>query len=177
VYGNDYFWVIAALWGICENTRDALIAACGGSSRTAAAMVAGPRGRPGSPESTGTMNGTVLYIEDNQDNVFLLQRLLQRRRPDIQLHTAMTGRDGIKAAIDDQPALILLDNRLPDTDGEQVLLQLAAVPASAAIPVVILSGDSNPVTVNELLAAGAVDFLVKPFDIHQLLAIIGRYLP
>ena len=123
------------------------------------------------------MNGIVLYIEDNQDNIFLLQRLFNRRRPDIQLHTAMTGRDGIKAAIDGQPTLILLDNRLPDGNGEQVLLQLAAVPATAAIPVVILSGDSNPVTVNELLAAGAADFVVKPFDIHQLLAIIARYLP
>jgi CheY-like chemotaxis protein len=122
------------------------------------------------------MNGVVLYIDDNQDNIFLLQRLLKHRRPDIQLHTAMTGRDGIKAAIDGQPALILLDNRLPDTSGEQVLLQLATAPATAAIPVVILSGDSNPVTVNELLAAGAADFLVKPFDIHQLLAVIGRYL-
>jgi DNA-binding response OmpR family regulator len=122
------------------------------------------------------MNGIVLYIDDDQDSIFLLQRIIKLRRPDIQLHTAMTGRDGIKAAIDDQPALILLDNRLPDTNGEQVLRQLAAVPATAAIPVVILSGDSNPVTVNELLAAGAADFLVKPFDIHQLLAIIGRYL-
>lgn len=122
------------------------------------------------------MNGVVLYIDDNQDNIFLLQRLFKHRRPDIQLHTAMTGRDGIKAAIDDQPALILLDNRLPDANGEQVLLRLAAAPATAAIPVVILSGDSNPVTVNELLAAGAADFLVKPFDIHQLLTIIGRYL-
>ena len=53
----------------------------------------------------------------------------------------------------------------------------SAAPATAAIPVVILSGDSNPATVNELLAAGAADFLVKPFDIHQLLTIIGRYLP
>jgi CheY-like chemotaxis protein len=123
------------------------------------------------------MNGAVLYIDDNQDNVFLLQRLFKHRRPDIELNTAMTGRDGIKAAIDGQPALILLDNRLPDTNGEQVLLQLAAAPATAAIPVVILSGDSNPVTVNELLAAGAADFLVKPYDIHQLLAIVGRYLP
>jgi CheY-like chemotaxis protein len=122
------------------------------------------------------MNGVVLYIDDDQDNIFLLRRMLKHRRPDIQLHTAMTGRDGIKAAIDGQPALILLDNRLPDTNGERVLLQLAAAPATAAIPVVILSGDSNPVTVNELLAAGAADFLVKPFDIHQLLAIIGRYL-
>ena len=114
------------------------------------------------------MNGVVLYIDDNEDNVFLLQRLFKHRRPDIQLHTAMTGRDGIKAAIDDQPTLILLDNRLPDINGEQVLLQLAAAPATAAIPVVILSGDSNPATVNELLTAGAADFLVKPFDIHQL---------
>jgi CheY-like chemotaxis protein len=122
------------------------------------------------------MNGVVLYIDDSQDNIFLLQRLFKRRYPDVQLHTAMTGRDGIKAAIDHQPALILLDNRLPDINGEQVLSQLAAAPATAAIPVVVLSGDSNPVTVNELLAAGAADFLVKPFDIHQLLAIIGRYL-
>jgi DNA-binding response OmpR family regulator len=123
------------------------------------------------------MNGIVLYIDDDQDSLFLLQRLFKLKRPDIQLHTAMTGSDGIKAAIGDQPALILLDNRLPDTNGEQVLLQLAAAPATAAIPVVILSGDSNPATVNELLAAGAADFLVKPFDIHQLLTIIGRYLP
>jgi DNA-binding response OmpR family regulator len=123
------------------------------------------------------MNGIVLYIDDDQDSLFLLQRMFKLKRPDIQLHTAMTGSDGIKAAIGDQPALILLDNRLPDTNGEQVLLQLAAAPATAAIPVVILSGDSNPATVNELLAAGAADFLVKPFDIHQLLTIIGRYLP
>jgi CheY-like chemotaxis protein len=122
------------------------------------------------------VNDIVLYIDDNNDSIFLLQRLFRRKRPDIQLHTAMTGRDGIKAAMDDPPALILLDNRLPDTDGGQVLLQLAAAPATAAIPVVILSGDSNPVTINELLAAGAVDFLVKPFDIHQLLETIGRYL-
>ncbi len=122
------------------------------------------------------MNGVVLYIDDNQDNILVVQRLLKRRCPDVQLHTAMTGPDGIRMAIDDQPALILLDNRLPDTSGEQILRQLAATPATAAIPVVILSGDSSPLTVSELLAAGAADFLAKPFDIHQLLAIIGRYL-
>jgi CheY-like chemotaxis protein len=123
------------------------------------------------------VNGVVLYIDDSQDNILLVQRLLKRGRPDVRLYTAMTGRDGIKAAIDDQPALILLDNRLPDTSGEQVLGQLAADPATAPIPVIILSGDSNQVTVNELLAAGAAEFLVKPFDIHQLLAAIERYLP
>jgi CheY-like chemotaxis protein len=122
------------------------------------------------------VNGVVLYIDDSQDNILLVQRLFQRKCPDIQLHTAMTGHDGVRAAIDDQPALILLDNRLPDTSGKQILRQLAATPATAAIPVVILSGDSSPMTVNELLAAGAADFLAKPFDIHQLLETIGRYL-
>ena len=123
------------------------------------------------------MNCAVLYIDDNQDNILVVQRLLKRARPDIQLHTAGTGRDGVEAAADTRPALILLDNCLPDTSGEQVLGQLAASPATAAIPVVILSGDSGKVTVGELLAAGAADFLAKPFDVHQLLAIIGRYLP
>ena len=122
------------------------------------------------------MNDIVLYIDDNEDNVFLLQRLFKRKRPDIQLHTAMTGGDGVRVAIDDQPALILLDNRLPDASGKQVLRQLAAAPATAAIPVVILSGDSDPATVDELLAAGAADFLGKPFEVHELLAIVGRYL-
>jgi CheY-like chemotaxis protein len=122
------------------------------------------------------VNAVVLYIDDDQNNILLVQRLCHRKCPDVQLRTAMTGPDGIRAAIDDQPALILLDNRLPDTSGKQILRQLAATPATATIPVVILSGDSNPATVNELLAAGAADFLAKPFDIHQLLAIIERYL-
>jgi CheY-like chemotaxis protein len=122
------------------------------------------------------MNGVVLYIDDDEDNIFLLRRLFQRKCPDIQLHTAMTGHDGVRVAIDDQPALILLDNRLPDATGEQVLRDLAAAPATAAIPVVILSGDSHPATVRELLEAGAADFLGKPFEAQQLLAILGRYL-
>jgi CheY-like chemotaxis protein len=122
------------------------------------------------------VNGVVLYIDDDQDNILLVQRLLKRARPDIRLYTASTGRDGTRAAIDCQPTLILLDNRLPDINGGQVLRQLAANPATAAIPVVLFSGDSGRATVSELLAAGAAEFLGKPFDIQQLLAIIGRYL-
>ena len=126
------------------------------------------------PAATATR---VLYIDDNQDNIFLLRRLFRRSCPEIALYTAMTGGEGVKAAIDERPALILLDNRLPDTNGEQVLRELATIPATAAIPVVILSADSSPVIIKELIAAGAADFLAKPFDGPQLLAILGRYLP
>lgn len=123
------------------------------------------------------MTGTVLYIDDVEDNILVVQRLLRHARPDVRLHGASTGAEGITAAVDTRPDLILLDNRLPGTSGEQVLRQLAGIPATAAIPVVILSGDSSQVTAGKLLEAGAVDFLAKPFDIHQLLAVIGRYLP
>jgi CheY-like chemotaxis protein len=123
------------------------------------------------------MNGVVLYIDDNRDNILVVQRMLRHVRPDIELRTAETGADGTRAAIDSQPALILLDNRLPDGNGQQVLRSLAANPATAEIPVIILSGDSGDTTVKELLAAGAADFLAKPFDMQQLTEAIGRYLP
>ena len=108
-------------------------------------------------------------------NIRLVERLL-KRRPEIELRSVGTGRDGIQAAIEDPPVLILLDNRLPDTHGEQVLRQLAAVPQTAAIPVIILSGDTGRETVDTLLAAGAVDFMAKPFNLLELMTMIERYL-
>jgi CheY-like chemotaxis protein len=56
------------------------------------------------------------------------------------------------------------------------LLQLAASPATAAVPVVVLSGDSGQAMVKDLLAAGASGFLAKPFAVGELLAIIARHL-
>lgn len=121
------------------------------------------------------MSHTVLYIDDNDDNLVLVERIL-RRREDVWLRVARTGRDGVEAALGDPPSLILLDNRLPDSNGLQVLRQLAASPDTAAVPVVVLSGDTGQAMVNELLAAGASDFLAKPFVVGDLLAVIARYL-
>jgi CheY-like chemotaxis protein len=123
------------------------------------------------------MNRSVLYIEDDLDNFCLVEQVLLKRRPDTEVHMATNGHDGITAAISEQPALILLDNRLPDATGAEVLRQLAAAEATTAIPVVIVSGNTVSATASELLAAGAADFLVKPYDIHQLMTIIDRYLP
>lgn len=121
------------------------------------------------------MSHTVLYIDDSDDNLVLVERIL-RRREDVWLRVARTGRDGVEAALGDPPSLILLDNRLPDSNGLQVLRQLAASPDTAAVPVVVLSGDTGQAIVNELLAAGASDFLAKPFVVSDLLAMIARYL-
>jgi CheY-like chemotaxis protein len=122
------------------------------------------------------MNRSVLYIEDDPDNIRLVERVLTRR-PHIGLHVASNARDGVSAAISEQPALILLDNHLPDATGAEVLRQLASAEATAAIPVVIVSGDSGKAIATELLATGASGFLEKPYDIHHLMALIDRYLP
>jgi CheY-like chemotaxis protein len=144
-------------------------------------MTAG--GDPTAAPADGTAGGpprpggrTVLYIEDNVGNVRLMERVLSRR-PDTHLVVAGTGRDGLTAAVSEHPDLILLDNRLPDASGGDVLRQLSARPATAGIPVIIISGDSGAGAVGDLLANGAVDFLPKPFDIHHLLTTIDRYLP
>ena len=117
----------------------------------------------------------MLYIEDGEDNIYLVEALL-KRRPHIELHVARNGRDGVQAATSKRPGLILLDNRLPDTTGAEVLRELASAAATAAIPVVILSSDTDEI-IDELLANGAAEFITKPFDIHQFMATIDHYLP
>ena len=121
------------------------------------------------------VNHAMLYIEDNESNISLVEALL-KRRPSIELHIAMTGADGIKAALDKRPDLILLDNRLPDATGGEILRDLASAAATAAIPVVMLSGDSDEI-LDELLTSGAAESIAKPFDIHEFMAVIDRYLP
>jgi CheY-like chemotaxis protein len=119
-------------------------------------------------------NRALLYIEDQESNIALVRAII-RRRPQVELHVAMNGRDGVRAASDIQPGLILLDNHLPDATGCEILQELASTSSTAGIPVVILSGDIGEV-VDELLASGAVESVPKPFNIHQFLDIIDRYL-
>jgi CheY-like chemotaxis protein len=128
-----------------------------------------------SAQEGGPMNHAVLYIEDDDNNISLVEALL-RRRPHIELQVAMNGRDGVQAAIDNQPGLILLDNRLPDATGSEILQELGSTSATAAIPVVVLSSDPDEL-IDQLLANGAAEAVPKPFDIHLFMAMIDRYLP
>jgi CheY-like chemotaxis protein len=121
------------------------------------------------------MDHAMLYIEDDENNISLVKAVL-RRRPRIELHVAMNGKDGVRAAIDMRPGLILLDNRLPDATGGEILRELTSSSDTAAIPVVVLSGDSDE-AIEELLASGAVESVAKPFSIHQFIGIVDRYLP
>jgi DNA-binding response OmpR family regulator len=118
----------------------------------------------------------VLYIEDDEANIRLVERIVQLR-PGVGLVVARTGGEGLRIAQEIIPDLLLLDRRLPDVSGNEVLAQLKGAVVSAAIPVLMLSGDLGAEYVTEILQLGAVGYLAKPFDINELLAVIDKYCP
>jgi CheY-like chemotaxis protein len=120
------------------------------------------------------MTATVLYIEDHDDNIVLVQRIL-RQRPHLDLVIAATGAEGLRLAQQTQPALILLDRQLPDMLGDDVLIRLKAADETADAAVVVISGDTERSHVAAALAAGAAAFLGKPFDVSELLAVVDQY--
>jgi PAS domain S-box-containing protein len=118
---------------------------------------------------------TVLYIEDNVSNFELVERILLRY-PWLTLLSALQGEQGVQLARERRPDLILLDLHLPDIWGDEVLRRLRADPATAGIPVVMLSADATSEQINRLLAAGAQGYLTKPIDFQKLLKILGETL-
>ena len=110
---------------------------------------------------------SVLYIEDNPANIEVVSRFLHGK-PNTTLRSATSGRAGLESAARDMPDMILLDLHLPDLHGDQVLSELKAEPATAAIPVVILSADASHGVVRRLLASGALAYLTKPIELTEL---------
>jgi PAS domain S-box-containing protein len=117
----------------------------------------------------------VLYIEDNPSNLRLIERILARRG-DIDVVSAMQGRFGIELARQHHPSLILLDLHLPDISGEEILRRLLDDPATASIPVVMVTADATVGQVQRLLSAGAVAYLTKPLDVARLLSLVDEML-
>jgi signal transduction histidine kinase/ActR/RegA family two-component response regulator len=125
-----------------------------------ASLAAGPHAPAGASIS-------ILYIEDNEANVEVVTRFL-RGRPNTTLRSETSGRAGLERAARDMPDIILLDLHLPDLHGDQVLSELKAEPATAGIPVVVLSADASHGVIRRLLANGALAYLTKPIELAEL---------
>jgi signal transduction histidine kinase/CheY-like chemotaxis protein len=140
-----------------------------------------PRAAPATEPTRSTVagpwhgGGVVLYIEDEPVNQVLVQETL-RACPDIELILADNGREGIALAHRHRPDLVLLDMRLPDMDGPQVLEALRRDPATRDIRVVVLSAGAMSDDIGRARAAGATDYWTKPFDIARLRADVQRML-
>ncbi|CAN5684466.1 hypothetical protein BH23GEM5_BH23GEM5_03390 [soil metagenome] len=118
---------------------------------------------------------TVLYIEDNLANLSLVESILAAR-PEITLLPALQGRLGLDLAWEHRPDLVLLDLHLPDIPGEEVLRYLKSDARTRHTPVIIISADATPGTVERLLQEGADGYLTKPLDVDQFLGTIQTML-
>jgi CheY-like chemotaxis protein len=117
----------------------------------------------------------VLYIEEDADSVQLARTLLESIR-DIELVSAADGSSGIELARTWAPQLILLDLELPDMDGRDVLRALSGDERTRAIPVIVVSANADARESDAIRAAGLAGYLVKPIEIAEFLALIGRTL-
>ena len=116
----------------------------------------------------------ILVIEDHEENRRLLRDLLTSFG--YELIEAVTGEDGVIAAENERPALILMDIQLPGIDGYETTRRIKANSALNRIPVIAvtsyaLSGDDI-----KAFAAGCDGYVTKPFDPAELLAKIQGYL-
>ena len=118
---------------------------------------------------------TLLYIEDDLANYYLLERILAPRK-DIKLLSALQGRLGLDLAREHQPDLLLLDLNLPDMPGEQLLRILKDDPSTTSIPVIAVTGEVASDRSKLLLQLGALDILTKPYRVQELLTLLDKAL-
>lgn len=114
---------------------------------------------------------TVLVVDDDPMVRELMQRFLGKEG--FRVILAATGDDGLKLAREERPCLITLDVAMPGADGWTVLGQLKGDPATADIPVVMLTIVDDR---GRGFALGATEYLTKPIDWQRLGAILRRYL-
>ena len=114
------------------------------------------------------MTARVLIVDDIPTNVRLLEARLTAEYFDVL--TASSGRAALAICAEGQIDIILLDVMMPEMDGFEVCLRLKADPATAHIPVVMITALDQPSDRVRGLQAGADDFLSKPVDDVQLLA-------
>ena len=108
----------------------------------------------------------ILYVEDNEDNIYMLRRRLTKLGYDVLV--AGDGAAGVAAAARDKPDLILLDMSLPVMTGWEAARALKAAAETRAIPVIALTAHALEGERQKALAAGCDEFETKPVDLERL---------
>jgi CheY-like chemotaxis protein len=112
--------------------------------------------------------GSVLIVDDEPEMVRVLQAILQEEG--YATRTATEGNDAVKLYSDARPDGVLLDIGMPRMGGIEVLCALRQMDPDARIA--ILSGDTKRKVIHDAMQAGARDFILKPFDVSQVLSVV-----
>jgi CheY-like chemotaxis protein len=118
----------------------------------------------------------ILYVEDNEDNIFMLKSRLTRAGFTVIIAT--DGAQGVAMALSERPDMILMDLSLPVLDGWEATRRIKAAPDTKHIPVIALTANAMAGDREKALAAGCDDYDTKPIELPRLLgkinALAGR---
>ena len=117
----------------------------------------------------------ILYVEDNDDNIYMLRSRLQRQGFEVLI--ARDGASGVEIARSERPDLILMDLGLPILDGWQAARLLKADSVTSGIPVIALSAHAMSGDRAQALDAGCDEYDAKPVEWSRLLTKIRALLP
>jgi CheY-like chemotaxis protein len=109
----------------------------------------------------------ILYVEDNEDNIFMLKNRLTRAGHTVVI--ANDGAQGVAMAVSERPDIILMDLSLPGLDGWQATRQIKAGLDTKHIPVIALTANAMAGDREKALAAGCDDYDTKPVELPRLL--------
>ncbi len=112
----------------------------------------------------GSLGEKILVVDDNADFIDFIRRFLESK--DFQVSIALNGKTAIEKALSDIPALVLLDLKLPDMPGEEVLKSIKEI--NKDIAAIVITGFGGEQVAVDMMRKGATDFLSKPID-HQVL--------
>src|SRR5215469_12854507 len=136
---------------------------------------AGAQQAPGQQRTGSSIVTKVLYVEDNDDNVFMLKMRLELLG-DFEVLTAEDGEKGCAMAISESPDIILMDLEMPNVDGWEATRRLKGDPQTRDIPIIALSAHALAGEREKALAAGCNEFDTKPIEFDRLVATVRRVL-
>jgi CheY-like chemotaxis protein len=117
----------------------------------------------------------ILYVEDNDDNVYMLKMRLELLG-DFEVLAAEDGEKGCEIALRERPDIILMDLEMPVIDGWEATRRLKGDPQTHDIPVIALSAHALAGEREKAIAAGCDEFDTKPIEFERLVATVRRLL-
>jgi excisionase family DNA binding protein len=117
----------------------------------------------------------VLVVDDDQAIVDMFTELLERDGR-FEVRTAMSGYDAGMVTQQFHPDVMLLDFKLPDVNGNIVCRTIRTQPEFEQMKIIIISGVADPDEIEDLKAAGADDFIRKPFEIEYVISRMAEML-
>jgi two-component system cell cycle response regulator DivK len=117
----------------------------------------------------------VLYVEDNDDNVYMLKMRLELLG-DFEVLAAEDGEKGCEMAAAERPDIILMDLEMPVVDGWEATRRLRGNPQTRDIPIIALSAHALAGERDKAIATGCQEFDTKPIEFDRLVATVRRIL-